>query len=502
MIFQKIKMEQKKSFKNLIWSKMIYRLMRKIYNNLFIFGDDGILEVPSLKKHLSKIINDLKPDILIVSTPPHSWLRIIPWVKYQYPTLPLIVDFRDGWTSTGLFRANSFMKKKYDNLGKTIFITQDIGLYGSSKSLFLTLKGLIGKKYIKKENLIIIYPKAIKKFSNKKLKEKLSESNYSEFNDLKSWILPFSHVISGIRISIWEIAKSCIRILLFYTFWICKYRKQLKNKNIKLIYLNSITLWPMLFVLSKNIKTIMHIREILDLNKYFSRIAKKIIIKKCYELIAIDEKTAIPFLDCNKKLTIIKNPFEMKMARQLKEKKYEILSEKYGLNPKKIHISLIGSIQAVKGQKLFCDIAKKCNTFNNFEFIVVGNGQGTYYYDFLNIVKYIENMHYIGEVKNIEEIYAITHIVIRCDDFFPLGRTVWEGVYSGCKVLIPYNTNDNIAEIKDYLNKEIFLYSIRDVEAAIMKLKEIDKIGFRIDINLPTGNLEKHINEISKVLKF
>ena len=114
-------MEQKKSFKNLIWSKMIYRLMRKIYNNLFIFGDDGILEVPSLKKHLSKIINDLKSDILIVSTPPHSWLRIIPWVKYQYPTLPLIVDFRDGWTSTGLFRANSFMKKKYDNLGKTIF---------------------------------------------------------------------------------------------------------------------------------------------------------------------------------------------------------------------------------------------------------------------------------------------------------------------------------------------------------------------------------------------
>ncbi|GAH74579.1 unnamed protein product [marine sediment metagenome] len=117
---------KKKLFKNLIWSKMIYKLMRKIYNNLFIFGDDGILEVPSLKKHLNKIINDLKPDILIVSAPPHSWLRIIPWVKYQYPTLPLIIDFRDGWTSTGLFRANSFIRKCWqDYIEKRIIFSAD-----------------------------------------------------------------------------------------------------------------------------------------------------------------------------------------------------------------------------------------------------------------------------------------------------------------------------------------------------------------------------------------
>ena len=117
---------KKKSFKNLIWSKIIYRLMRKIYNNLFFFGDDGILEVPSLKKHLGKIINDLKPDILIVSTPPHSWLRIIPWVKYQYPTLPLIVDFRDGWTSRGIFRAKSFIRRYWqDYIEKRVIISAD-----------------------------------------------------------------------------------------------------------------------------------------------------------------------------------------------------------------------------------------------------------------------------------------------------------------------------------------------------------------------------------------
>jgi len=386
-------------------------------------------------------------------------------------------------------------------LTKIAFITQDIGLYGSSRSLQLTLKGLINKGCLKKEDIIIIYPKAVKSSSNEKLKEKLRESYFSEFSNSKSWILPFSYIIYGIHINKLEKTKSFIRILLFYMFWIFKYKKQLKKENVKQIYLNSITLWPILFVLPKHIKIIMHIREIFDLNKSFSKIARRIIVNKCSELIAIDKKTALPFLDCNKKIIIIRNPFEMKMARKLKEEKCVVISKKYGMNPDKIHVSLIGSIQEAKGQKFFYDIAKKCDGSDDFEFVIVGDGRGHYYNDFVNTVSNIGNLHYIGEVKNIEEIYAITHIVIRCDNFFPLGRTVWEAYYSGCKVLLPYNVNDDISEIKDYLNKEIFLYDLRNAESAISKLKEIKNQGFGIDNNLPTGNIDTHIKEISDILK-
>jgi len=132
----KDKREEKKGLtKKIIWSKIIYRLIRKIYNNLFIFGDDGILEIFSLKKHLRKIIDDLKPDILIVSTPPHSWLRIIPWVKSQYPALPLIVDFRDGWTSIGLFRAKSFIRKYWQDYIERRIISSADGLVFVSPGL-------------------------------------------------------------------------------------------------------------------------------------------------------------------------------------------------------------------------------------------------------------------------------------------------------------------------------------------------------------------------------
>jgi len=363
------------------------------------------------------------------------------------------------------------------------------------------LKGLIDKKYFKEEDIVIIYPRALKINSNYELKKKFYNSYFSKFNNSKSWIMPFSNIISNINIGSTEKIKRLIRNLLFYIFWMIKYKKQFKKANIEQIYLNSITLWPMLFVLSKHIKIIMHIREILDLNKPFSEIAKSTIINKCSELIAIDKKTAFPFLDCNKKITIIRNPFEMKIARGLKEEKYMIICKKYGVNPDKIHVSLIGSIQAVKGQKFFCDIAKKFDNSDNFEFIIAGKGEGTYYRDIVNEVGKINNLHYVGEIENIEEIYAITHINIRCDNFFPLGRTVWEAYYSGCKVLLPYNINDDVSEIKDYLNKEIFLYNSRDVDSAILKLKEIKNCGFSIDNNLPTGNIETYIKEISDILR-
>jgi len=386
-------------------------------------------------------------------------------------------------------------------LTKIAFITQDIGLYGSSRSLQLTLKSLIDKNYLKKEDIIIIYPKTLNYFLNYKLEEKFYNSYFSNFNNSKNWIIPFSNIIENISSTNLRKLKSFIRIFIFFIFWMIKYKKQFNKANIEQVYLNSITLWPMLFVLPKHIKIIMHIREILDLNKSFSKIARITIVNKCSELIAIDKKTALPFLDYDKKVTIIRNPFEMKMARKLKEEKYVAISEKYGLNPGTIHVSLIGSIQAVKGQKFFCNIAKKFDAFDNFEFIIVGKGKGTYYDDFVNTVKNIENLHYIGEVKDIEEIYAITQIVIRCDNFFPLGRTVWEAYYSGCKILLPHNINDDISEIKDYLNKEIFLYDLRNAESAISKLKEIKNQGFGIDNNLPTGNIETHIKEISDILK-
>lgn len=117
---------RKQSFKNIINYKIFTSIARKIYYNVFIFGDDGVLELSSLKIHLNRVLNTFKPDVIIVSVPPHSWLRIIPWLKLKYPSLPLIIDFRDGWTSTGIFRAKSSIRRFWqDYIEKKVILSTD-----------------------------------------------------------------------------------------------------------------------------------------------------------------------------------------------------------------------------------------------------------------------------------------------------------------------------------------------------------------------------------------
>ena len=48
---------RKRSFKNIINYKMFIDIARKIYYNFFIFGDDGVLELSSLKIHLNRVLN-------------------------------------------------------------------------------------------------------------------------------------------------------------------------------------------------------------------------------------------------------------------------------------------------------------------------------------------------------------------------------------------------------------------------------------------------------------
>jgi len=117
---------RKQSFKNIINYKIFTSIARKIYYNFFIFGDDGVLELSSLKIYLNRVLNTFKPDVIIVSVPPHSWLRIIPWLKNKYSLLPLIIDFRDGWTSTGIFRAKSSIRRFWqDYIEKKVILSAD-----------------------------------------------------------------------------------------------------------------------------------------------------------------------------------------------------------------------------------------------------------------------------------------------------------------------------------------------------------------------------------------
>jgi hypothetical protein len=144
---------RKQSFKKIINYKMLTSIARKIYYNFFLSGDDGVLELSSLKIHLNRVLNTFKPDVIIIYVPYHSWLRIIPWLKLKYPSLPLIIDFRDGWTSTGIFRAKSFIRRCWqDYIEKKVILSADGVIFMS-----LGLK----KFYLNKYNKSLPYSEII-----------------------------------------------------------------------------------------------------------------------------------------------------------------------------------------------------------------------------------------------------------------------------------------------------------------------------------------------------
>ena len=62
------------------------------------------------------------------------------------------------------------------------------------------------------------------------------------------------------------------------------------------------------------------------------------------------------------------------------------------------------------------------------------------------------------------KIYSITDYIIRAETFFTIGRTVYEGLYSGSGLIIQ-GSDKELLNIKDYnkFKDRIYLYTPRDI---------------------------------------
>jgi hypothetical protein len=96
----------------------------------------------------------------------------------------------------------------------------------------------------------------------------------------------------------------------------------------------------------------------------------------------------------------------------------------------------------------------------------------------------------------------MTDVVLRCEDYLPLGRTVFEGIYAGCMVLLPLRTEDdvNVEEIMD----QIILYRARDVEDCIEQiacLYHTYKNGIYDNGFAPTSNVAVSASNLLHAIK-
>ena len=359
-----------------------------------------------------------------------------------------------------------------------LFITHDVGLYGASKSLGFSIRALLENTDLTTDNIHLIYNifnfSMLRKIFTSGNDNRLILSTYLKgLKNIYTGIFPFCLGYIGRPETIRHKIGSLALLIIFPFNWFVKGRMILKKHNISHVHINSIVLWPLLFLIPRRIKKTIHIREIHDntIFRIFSRIKIKTIKKYADTIIAIDKSTSMPF-NSSPKLNIIRNPFDMSIVSKIRAVKQTIL-KKYKIPAGRMNVTLIGSLSENKGQDFFLDIANSFRDSEKFNFIIVGKVNISFSKKIEKRVSRTGNAFYLGEVEEIGDIYAISDTIMKCEAYYITGRTVWEALYAGCSnIMIPVK---NSTKFKKCVPEEEFYerftyYTARDLDDIRNKL--------------------------------
>jgi len=352
---------------------------------------------------------------------------------------------------------------------KIAFITHTTIIGGAALSSSKAIQFLLDNGLLQPEKCLLIQPK---------YRDPSNEKNDAYFNVKKSikkvyeFKLPFSPIFKGTTsnyiIKIYYLYNEFFA-LISYIFY---YNKIIRREKITVVHLNSIVLWPLLLVLPKSVKIVIHIREVL-INSIEARIAIFVINRHATKIISIDRISDIPFSKSGKSI-VISNPYNMTASRQLRPSKKSIKLE-LGIPQESFVVSLFGQIGEQKGFDFLLKIINLSTQIKNLVFLIIGKPVGRYGDKCIQLLNTFSNVKCVGEQNDTSKFYAITDVVIRCEDYLPLGRTVWEGIFAGGIALVPVNKNDDISVIQEYIGKYIFTYQALNVDNCIEILKEIMK---------------------------
>jgi glycosyltransferase involved in cell wall biosynthesis len=352
---------------------------------------------------------------------------------------------------------------------KIAFITHTTYFGGAALSSSKTIQFLLDNGLLQPEQGLLIQPKDVDPSNEKNdayfnIKRTM---NFYEFN------LPFSPIFKGTasnyRMRLYYAFHEVIAIFFFIFF----YNKIFKQEKITIVHLNSLVLWPLLLVLPKSIKKIIHIREV-PINSIEAWIAIFVINHYATKIISIDPISNISFSKSGKSV-VISNPYSMTKSRQMRKKIKKLIKLELGIPPEYFVVSIFGLIAEQKGFDFFLKIIKSSTQIKNLIFVIIGKPAWKYGEKCIQLLKTFSNVKYLGEHNDTSKFYAITDVVIRCEDYLPLGRTVWEGIFAGGLALVPVNKNDDISVIQEYIGKYIFTYQALNVSSCIETLKEIMK---------------------------
>ena len=354
-----------------------------------------------------------------------------------------------------------------------LFVTHDVGNYGASRSLQLLIRNyhyanidLIVDKPIRMKNDL----PGIRKMFGGHVRRVLEF--YLPFDDCykgKPEGFLYSHAIRPLRTLLWKSNKGRIYAVI-------------SEGKYDFIYLNSLVLNPMI---RAEYPFIIHIREIYDGSN------ENIIgnMKYVKGAIFIDNATREPLINIiGKDNIIMNNPIDMTTVDEYVDSSYRF---KYGDLDRNTIFSLIGVITESKGTHFIINVFTKLKN-DNARLLIVGKGDRKYIATCKKLAENDNRIIFWGEEPEIQKIYRLSDYIIRGEAYQCVGRTIYEGLYAGCQVIIPgtESRQDLIFEYERFKNK-INFYTPRSI-ADLLKLLEI-LAGKKIHDRTYLANTEEYV---------
>lgn len=325
---------------------------------------------------------------------------------------------------------------------KALFITHDVSFYGASRSLQQIIRNLedtdidliVRKRFLGSHDL-----KALRFFFGDKI------------NVVKEFCLPFDPCYQGKDASKAMLALHKIRwqqnAQNLYTF--------IKSGKYDYIHINSLVLHP---IIKREQPFILHVREILDHpNEAVFRS-----LMDAHGVIFIDNATKKPFQHLQlRNSLVLNNPFDMRGIDSPHFQEWVGNS----FYKDKVVFSIIGNVAPIKGVDISIQAFRNVKTKDAL-LLIVGKGNDEYLKYCKKLAGEDSRIIFYGEESEIEKIYALSDYIVRCDPQFCVGRTVYEGLYAGCEVMMP-GTEDNknsLYEAEKFMDS-ITMYPPQDIKA-------------------------------------
>jgi glycosyltransferase involved in cell wall biosynthesis len=330
-----------------------------------------------------------------------------------------------------------------------LFITHDAGNYGASKSLQLLLR------HYDKADIDLIVPKRI--FPGK-YRDEAQRAFRGIGGSVRERFLPFDYCYRYKPEPTFLHRLNLLRVKAAWRWHEKDVRSIIDRGRYDFIHLNSLVLHR---IVGGGHDFIIHVRDIFDGSN--PEVPES--LSKAKGVIFIDEHTYKPFAAAGlKNYAILNNPIDM---TSLGDRSGREEDARFSSLAEFTVFSLIGRVEEKKGADFVirCFVETECR---NARLLVVGGGEAKYVRKCVETARNDARVIFTGETDDIGGVYLASDYILRGEAFPCIGRTIYEGLYSGCGVIIPAERFDG-GDIFEYETFRNAIHFYKPLDAARLK---------------------------------